>query len=286
MLQYLQLVENVLTNGERRQNRTGVDTLQVFGTQTRYELWNGFPLLTTKKVLFQAVVAELLWMLSGSTNIDEKLPRLGGMSLRDLTPIWNAWADERGDIGPGYGKQFRDWPLFRLDVDGTTQNHYGVDQIQCLLDDIKENPDSRRLIINLWNVAYIPSMKLPPCHMMAQFNVVRRDGVPYWLDCQMYQRSADIALGVPFNIASYALLMHLIARECNLVPRYFVHTIGDAHIYVNHVDGLRRQLTRTPRELPQLVLNPDKYVLDDFMLDDISVENYIPHPFIRFEVAV
>ena len=259
MRPYLQLLRQVLEHGERRSDRTNTGTLSLFGAQTRYDLREGFPLVTTKKVLFPAVVRELLWFLRGSTNIHE--------DLAEHTPIWNAWADERGDLGPIYGYQWRNW------------GGQGIDQIQIAIDTIKQNPASRRIIVSAWNVGDLPQMKLPPCHALFQFYVHDT-----WLDCQLYQRSADLALGVPFNIASYALLQSMIAQECKLRPRHFVHTLGDAHIYLNHVEGVKQQLEREPHPLPKLVL-ADKPVLA-MQYEDITLEGYQHHPFIKFPVAV
>lgn len=259
MRQYLDLVEHILEHGEERKDRTGTGTVSVFGAQARYDMRQGFPLLTTKKVLFSAVVRELLWFLRGSTNIND--------DLTQHTPIWDAWADENGELGPIYGYQWRNW--------GGT----GIDQIQRAIDHIKTDPCSRRIIVNAWNVADLERMALPPCHTMFQFYVLND-----WLDCQLYQRSADMALGVPFNIASYALLTAMVANECGLRPRFFVHTFGDAHIYVNHVEGLKQQLAREPKPLPKLVL-ADKPV-DALTFDDIELRDYQHHPFIRFKVAV
>jgi len=259
MRTYLDLVQHVLDHGERRTDRTGVGTLAVFGMQSRYDLRAGFPLLTTKKVLFPAVVRELLWFLRGSTNIND--------DLTQHTPIWDAWADPSGELGPIYGYQWRNW--------GGT----GIDQIRQAIDAIKQDPTSRRIIVSAWNVADIPKMKLPPCHALFQFHVAGGH-----LDCQLYQRSADLALGVPFNIASYALLQSMIAQECKLAPRFFVHTLGDAHVYLNHVEGLKIQLAREPLPLPRLVL-ADKPALE-LGYDDIQLEGYTPQGFIKFPIAV
>ncbi|MFN0252111.1 MAG: thymidylate synthase [Kofleriaceae bacterium] len=268
MRPYLDLLRQVLENGERRTDRTGTGTISLFGAQTRYDLREGFPLVTTKKVLFPAVVRELLWFLRGSTNIHE--------DLNAHTPIWDAWADDKGELGPIYGFQWRHWP------DGTPE---GIDQIRDVIAQIKTNPSSRRLIVSAWNVADIPRMKLPPCHAFFQFYVHEAAGAEHaWLDCQLYQRSADLALGVPFNIASYALLMSMIAQECGMKPRYFVHTLGDAHIYVNHVEGVKIQLERAPHPLPTLVL-ANKPALE-MTFEDIALEGYQHHAFIKFPVAV
>ena len=259
MKPYLDLVRHILEHGERRQDRTGTGTLSVFGAQTRYDLREGFPLLTTKKVLFPAIVRELLWFLRGSTNIND--------DLTQHTPIWDAWADERGELGPIYGHQWRNW--------GGT----GIDQIQGAIDLIRRDPTSRRILVNAWNVSDLERMALPPCHVLFQFYVSNGH-----LDCQLYQRSADIALGVPFNIASYALLTMMIAQECALAPRHFIHTLGDAHIYLNHVEGLKLQLERTPHPLPRLRIAHKP--LFELGFEDIELLDYQHHPFIRFEVAV
>ncbi len=259
MRTYLDLVQHVLEHGEARADRTGVGTLSVFGAQTRYDLRQGFPLVTTKKVLFPAVVRELLWFLRGSTNVRD--------DLTQHTPIWDAWADEHGELGPIYGYQWRNW------------GGQGIDQVRDAIDTIKRDPSSRRIIVSAWNVSDLPRMRLPPCHALFQFYVQGQH-----LDCQLYQRSADLALGVPFNIASYALLLEMIARECQLVPRHFIHTFGDVHIYQNHVEGLRRQLERQPLPLPRLRL-ADKPALE-LRYEDIQLEGYQHHPFIKFEVAV
>ncbi|RMH03226.1 MAG: thymidylate synthase [Planctomycetota bacterium] len=259
MQQYLDLVRHVLEHGERRGDRTGTGTLSVFGTQTRYDLRTGFPILTTKKVLFPAVVRELLWFLRGSTNIHD--------DLTQHTPIWDAWADENGDLGPIYGYQWRNW------------GGQGIDQIKEAIRLIREEPESRRIVVSAWNVADLPRMALPPCHTLFQFYVCGRR-----LDCQLYQRSADLALGVPFNISSYALLLSMVAQETGLQPGWFIHTIGDAHIYLNHVDGLREQLRRRPRPLPELRLAPKPF--DEIRFEDIELIGYDPAPFIRFPIAV
>jgi thymidylate synthase len=263
MRPYLDLLRQVLAHGERRTDRTGTGTLSLFGAQTRYDLREGFPLVTTKKLLWPAVVRELLWFLRGSTNIHD--------DLAEHTPIWDAWADSSGDLGPIYGHQWRHW--------GAPGNEGGIDQISEAIATIKRDPTSRRIIVSAWNVTDLADMKLPPCHALFQFYVQAGQ-----LDCQLYQRSADLALGVPFNIASYALLTEMIAKECRLTPRHFIHTLGDAHIYLNHVEGVRIQLERAPFALPKLVL-ADKPVLDQ-RFDDISLEGYQHHPFIKFPVAV
>ena len=263
MKPYLQLIAQVLETGERRADRTGTGTLSIFGAQVRYDLREGFPLITTKKVLFSAVVRELLWFLRGSTNIHD--------NLTEHTPIWDAWADENGDLGPIYGHQWRNW--------GGKTPGTGIDQISRAIELIQTEPSSRRIIVNAWNVADLDRMALAPCHTMFQFYVAQDR-----LDLQLYQRSADLALGVPFNIASYALLLIMIAQQCDLVPGFFVHTIGDAHIYVNHVEGLREQLTRTPYPLPTVTVA--RKPLEAIEFEDITLTGYQHHPFIKFKVAV
>lgn len=259
MRAYLDLVRHVLEHGERRADRTGVGTLSLFGAQNRYDLREGFPLLTTKKVLFPAVVRELIWFLRGSTNIND--------DLTQHTPIWDAWADATGDLGPIYGYQWRNW------------GGLGIDQIQQAIDTIRNDPGSRRNIVSAWNVADLPRMKLPPCHAFFQFYVQDT-----FLDCQLYQRSADLALGVPFNLASYALLQSMIAQECDLTPRFFIHTFGDAHIYLNHIEGLKVQLEREPLPPPRLVLAKKRTL--EMTFEDVVLEGYQHHPFIKFAVAV
>lgn len=271
MRQYLDLVAHVLAHGEKKGDRTGTGTLSVFGYQMRFDLRDGFPIITTKKVLFDAVVWELLWFLRGSTNIND--------DLKAHTPIWNAWADEHGELGPVYGYQWRKWERFVWDEDNLSYRKEYVDQISQAIEMIKNKPDSRRIIVSAWNVADIDKMALPACHAFFQFYVV--DG---HLDCQLYQRSADIALGVPFNISSYALLLCMFAQECRLKPRYFIHTLGDAHIYLNHIEGLKIQLARHPKNLPGLHL-ADKKVLD-YNFQDISLVGYEHDAFIKFPIAV
>lgn len=271
MKQYLDLLRHILENGEEKKDRTGTGTVSVFGYQSKYDLREGFPLLTTKKVLFSAVVYELLWFLRGSTNIND--------DLSQHTPIWNAWAKPDGELGPVYGYQWRKWDKFTWDTKAKTYRKEHIDQISNAIHLIKTNPDSRRIIVNAWNVGDIDRMALPPCHAFFQFYVVNGR-----LDCQLYQRSADVALGVPFNIAGYSLLMSMVAAECGLTPGIFTHTLGDAHIYLNHMEGVKLQLTRTPGPLPRLEL-PKKKVLD-FTFEDIKLSGYDPAPFIKFPVAV
>lgn len=262
MKQYLSLVSEVLENGEKKEDRTGTGTISLFGIQRKYDLRDGFPVLTTKKVKFDGVLRELLWFLRGSTNIND--------DLTQHTPIWNAWAKPDGELGPVYGKQWRKW---------NAVNGREIDQISELIQQIKTNPNSRRLIVNAWNVGEIDQMALPPCHLLFQFYVVKGR-----LDCQLYQRSADIALGVPFNIASYATLMMMIAQECNLEPGIFTHTMGDAHIYLNHIEGLQEQLKRAPKKLPTLKIAKKPFW--DLKYEDFELQNYEHEPFIKFQVAV
>ena len=268
MKQYLELVRDILENGEERTDRTGTGTLSIFGTQTKYDLREGFPLVTTKKVLFDAIVRELLWFLKGSTNIND--------GLKEHTPIWNAWADDEGDLGPIYGAQWRNWGG---SIERGTATTDGIDQISRAMDLLKNDPTSRRIIVSAWNVGQLQRMALPPCHLMFQFYVAAGR-----LDCQLYQRSADIALGVPFNIASYALLMIMMAQPLGLQPGIFTHTIGDAHIYLNHVDGLRRQLERDP--LPRPSVHVANKPIDEIRFEDIELRDYQHHRFIKFPIAV
>ncbi len=271
MKQYLDLIKLILENGEERQDRTGTGTVSLFGLQAKYDLRDGFPLLTTKKVLFSSVLRELLWFLRGATNIND--------DLTQHTPIWDAWAKPDGELGPIYGYQWRKWPKYIQDDETGMFRREHVDQIADVLQRIKEDPTSRRLIVSAWNVADLDKMALPPCHSFFQFYVSNGR-----LDCQLYQRSADMALGVPFNIASYALLLMMVAQECQLTPGVFTHTLGDAHIYVNHVDGLRAQLEREPRVLPQVKIASKP--LFDLRFEDFELLAYNPHPFIRFPIAV
>ncbi|MEJ5207311.1 thymidylate synthase [Denitratimonas sp. CY0512] len=264
MRQYLDLLSHVLEHGTEKGDRTGTGTRSVFGWQMRFDLAEGFPLVTTKKLHLRSIVHELLWFLKGDTNI--------GYLRDNKVTIWDEWADADGDLGPVYGHQWRRWQ----GADGQV-----FDQMQWLLDEIRRNPDSRRLVISAWNVADLPKMALQPCHALFQFYVA--DGK---LSCQLYQRSADIFLGVPFNIASYALLTHLVARACDLEVGDFVHTLGDAHLYANHLQQAREQLARTPRTLPRLALNPDVHDLFAFGYDDIAFEGYDPWPAIKAPVAV
>jgi thymidylate synthase len=275
--QYHELVQRILDEGERREDRTGTGTISIFGAQTRYDLGQGFPLLTTKKVLWSGVVRELLWFLRGSTNVQD--------DLTQHTPIWDAWADDKGELGPIYGHQWRRWgaPFTQHAGDSNrvagAREAPGIDQLQQAIDTIKRDPSSRRIIVSAWNVADLPHMALPPCHALFQFYVQGER-----LDLQLYQRSADVALGVPFNIASYALLLMLVARECGLVPGVFIHTLGDAHIYLNHVEGLKLQLTRAPYPLPRVEI-ADK-PLSELAYEDVVLHDYQHHPFIRFAVSV
>jgi len=264
MQHYLDLMQHVLAHGVRKSDRTGTGTVSVFGHQMRFDLAQGFPLLTTKKVHLKSIIHELLWFLQGSANI--KYLREHGVT------IWDEWADEKGDLGPVYGYQWRSWPA----PDG---KH--IDQIAQVVNDIKNNPDSRRLIVSAWNVADIPRMALAPCHALFQFYVA--DGK---LSCQLYQRSADIFLGVPFNIASYALLTMMVAQVTGLQPGDFVHTFGDAHIYLNHFDQVNEQLARTPRKLPTMRINPEVKDIFAFRFEDFTLENYDPHPAIKAPIAV
>jgi len=264
MKQYLDLLSYVKRNGLKKEDRTGTGTLSVFGYQMRFDLNKGFPLLTTKKIHLKSVVHELLWFLSGNTNI--QYLKDNGVS------IWNEWADENGDLGPVYGSQWRSWP---------SVNGQSIDQIKNVIDGIKHNPDSRRLIVSAWNVADIDNMKLPPCHAFFQFHIADNK-----LSCQLYQRSADIFLGVPFNIASYALLTKMVAQVCELGCGDFVHTLGDAHIYLNHIDQVNEQLGRTPKNLPVMNINPVIKDIFRFEYEDFKLLGYDPDPLIKAPVAV
>lgn len=264
MKQYLDLCRRVLEEGTEKHDRTGTGTISVFGHQIRFNLEEGFPLLTTKKLHLKSIIYELLWFLQGDTNV--KYLQEHGVR------IWNEWADENGELGPVYGHQWRSWP----DYNGGT-----IDQISNVVDMIKNNPDSRRMIVSAWNVAEVDKMALPPCHSLFQFYVA--DGR---LSLQLYQRSADIFLGVPFNIASYALLLQMMAQVTGLKAGDFVHTLGDAHIYLNHLEQVKLQLTRDPRPLPQMKINPDVKNIFDFKYEDFELVNYNPHPHIAGVVAV
>jgi thymidylate synthase len=264
MRQYLELLQHILDNGVQKDDRTGTGTVSVFGYQMRFSLADGFPILTTKKIHLKSVIYELLWFLQGDTNI------------RYLTDhgvrIWNEWADENGDLGPVYGKQWRAWRT----GDGTA-----VDQVAQVIHQIKTNPNSRRIIVSAWNVGDLPKMALLPCHALFQFYVAEGN-----LSCQLYQRSADVFLGVPFNIASYALLTLMIAQVCNLQPGDFVHTFGDVHLYCNHLEQARLQLTRQPYPLPQMKVNPQVKSIFDFQYEDFELVGYQAHPHIKAEVSV
>jgi thymidylate synthase len=264
MRQYLDLMQHILDHGVRKSDRTGTGTLSIFGPQLRFDLGRGFPLLTTKRVHVKSIIHELLWFLRGDTNV--AYLRENGVS------IWDEWADERGDLGPVYGYQWRSWPA----PDG---RH--IDQISQILQELRRNPDSRRLLVSAWNVADIPKMKLAPCHAFFQFYVGGGR-----LSCQLYQRSADFFLGVPFNIASYALLTLMVAQVCALQPGEFVHTFGDTHLYLNHLEQARQQLEREPRRLPLMRLNPQVRDLFAFRYEDFALEGYDPHPAIKAPVAV
>ena len=264
MKQYLDLLSHILENGNEKTDRTGTGTKSVFGYQMRFDLQKGFPLLTTKKLHTRSIFHELLWFLKGDTNIKY---------LHDnKVTIWDEWADENGDLGPVYGKQWRAWQ----GADGKI-----TDQISQVVNQIKNTPDSRRMLVSAWNVGEVEQMALPPCHIVFQFYVANNR-----LSCQLYQRSADVFLGVPFNIASYALLTEMIAQVCGLEAGEFIHTLGDAHLYLNHLDQARLQLSRMPYDLPKLVLNPDVKDIFDFKYEDIKIENYVSHPHIKAEVAV
>lgn len=264
MKQYLDLLSHILENGNEKTDRTGTGTKSVFGYQMRFDLQKGFPLLTTKKLHTRSIFHELLWFLKGDTNIKY---------LHDnKVTIWDEWADENGDLGPVYGKQWRAWQ----GADGKI-----TDQISQVVNQIKNSPDSRRMLVSAWNVGEVEQMALPPCHIVFQFYVANNK-----LSCQLYQRSADVFLGVPFNIASYALLTEMLAQVCGLEAGEFIHTLGDAHLYLNHIEQAKLQLSRTPYELPKLRLNPEVKDIFDFKYEDITIENYVSHPHIKAEVAV
>jgi thymidylate synthase len=264
MRQYHELMQHVLKHGNKKSDRTGTGTLSVFGYQMRFNLADGFPLVTTKKCHLKSIIHELLWFLQGDTNI--KYLNDNGVS------IWNEWADKNGDLGPIYGYQWRSWP---------STNGQHIDQITQVIRQIKDVPDSRRMIVSAWNVGELSKMKLPPCHVFFQYYVANGK-----LSCQLYQRSADIFLGVPFNIASYALLTLMVAQCCNLEPGDFIHTIGDAHLYLNHLDQAQEQLSRKPRELPLMKLNPAIKDIFAFKFTDFILEDYNPHPMIKAPIAV
>lgn len=263
MKQYLDLLQRIIDAGVRKHDRTGTGTLSVFGHQSRFNLQEGFPLLTTKKLHLRSIIHELLWFLKGDTNLN--------YLHRHKVSIWDEWADENGDLGPVYGKQWRAWQT----TDGRV-----IDQISQVISQIKENPDSRRLLVSAWNVGEIEKMALPPCHIVFQFYVAEGR-----LSCQLYQRSADVFLGVPFNIASYALLTHMVAQVCDLQVGDFIHTLGDAHLYLNHIEQAKLQLTRQPLPLPSLKLNPSVRNILDFKYEDIEILNYNAHPHIKADVS-
>jgi len=264
MTQYLNLLQHIIDTGSFKDDRTGTGTKSVFGYQMRFDLQEGFPLLTTKKLHLRSIIYELLWFLKGDTNIH---------FLHDNNvSIWDEWADDNGDLGPIYGKQWRSWQT----TEGKT-----IDQISELITMIEHNPDSRRLIVSAWNVGDLDKMKLPPCHVLFQFYVNNGE-----ISCQLYQRSADVFLGVPFNIASYALLLMMIAHVCRLKPRYFIHTFGDAHLYSNHLEQAKLQLTRTPKKRPSLTISRKVNSIFEFQFEDFFLENYNPDPHIKAEVAV
>lgn len=264
MKQYLDLLQRIVNEGTRKEDRTGTGTLSVFGHQMRFNLQEGFPLLTTKKLHLKSIIHELLWFLKGDTNV--KYLQENGVR------IWNEWADENGELGPVYGHQWRSWPNY---------NGGHIDQIQSIVNALKTNPDSRRMIVSAWNVAEVDQMALPPCHCLFQFYVAEGK-----LSLQLYQRSADTFLGVPFNIASYALLTMMMAQVCGLQPGDFIHTTGDTHLYLNHLDQAKEQLKRTPRTLPKMAINPNVTSIFDFNYDDFTLEGYDPLPHIKAEVSV
>ena len=279
MKQYLDILNRILTEGTQKGDRTGTGTISIFGTQSRYNLQDGFPLLTTKKLHLKSIIYELLWFLQGDTNV--KYLQEHGVR------IWNEWADENGELGPVYGHQWRSWPDYNGGV---------IDQIQYVVDQLKNNPDSRRMIVSAWNVAEVNKMALPPCHTIFQFytapiadsqELTANGQKPKRrLSLQLYQRSADTFLGVPFNIASYALLLQMMAQVCDMVPGDFIHTTGDTHLYLNHIEQAKLQLTREPRPLPTMKINPDVKSIFDFKFEDFELEGYDPHPHIKAEVSV
>jgi thymidylate synthase len=269
MQQYQQLLQHILDNGSAKSDRTGTGTLSYFGYQMRFDLADGFPMVTTKKLHLKSIVYELLWFLRGETNI--KYLKENGVS------IWDEWADENGELGPVYGKQWRSWE----GADGKT-----IDQVRDVIHQVKNNPDSRRMIVNAWNVADLPEMALMPCHTMFQFYTARGNNGKRRLSCQLYQRSADVFLGVPFNIASYALLTMMMAQVCDMEAGDFIHTFGDVHIYNNHMEQVKLQLGRTPYPLPTMKLNPAVKDIFDFQFGDFTLENYQSHPAIKAPVAV
>ena len=264
MKQYLDLLQHIVENGNYKPDRTGTGTYSVFGYQMRFDLTEGFPVLTTKKLHLRSIIYELLWFLKGESNIQ--------FLKENKVSIWDEWADENGNLGPVYGKQWRKWEC----ADGRV-----IDQITQVIDQIKNNPDSRRLMVSAWNVADIYSMKLPPCHVLFQFYVSNGE-----ISCQLYQRSADLFLGVPFNIASYSLLLMMVAQVCNLKPKHFIHTFGDVHIYKNHLEQVQLQLQRTPKKLPKMVINPEVKSIFDFQFEDFQLVDYNPDPHIKGEVSV
>lgn len=264
MKPYLDLLQHIIDQGQYKADRTGTGTYSVFGYQMRFDLSEGFPVLTTKKLHLRSIIYELLWFLKGENNIK--------YLNEHQVSIWDDWADENGELGPVYGKQWRKWEC----ADGTV-----IDQITQLIEQIKKNPDSRRLIVSAWNVADIDKMKLPPCHVLFQFYVSNGE-----ISCQLYQRSADLFLGVPFNIASYSLLLMMIAQVCQLKPKHFIHTFGDVHIYSNHLEQVKLQLTRTPKKLPVMKINPQVNSIFDFQFEDFQLIDYNPDPHIKGDVSV
>ncbi len=264
MKQYLDLLDNVLKNGKEKHDRTGTGTISVFGYQMRFDLAEGFPLLTTKKLHLRSIIHELLWFISGDTNV--RYLKDNGVS------IWDEWADKDGNLGPVYGYQWRSWPA----AEGRK-----IDQLKEVIEEIKKNPDSRRLIVSAWNVGEIPKMALPPCHVLFQFYVAGGK-----LSCQLYQRSCDIFIGIPFNIASYALLTLMVAQVTGLSPGEFIHTLGDAHIYLNHIEQVKLQLTREPYKLPEMKINPSVNDIFRFRFEDFTLANYVSHPHIKGAISV